>query len=301
MKSNLRIIGIIFFGIIVISMISFEQAWAANATTLKEITENPVQSFFTPDGTGVAFLAFIVGIAIYALFVWHFYRFISKRDLFPKVFFVISYESTASKIRKIIHVTIYVVSFPIVIFAWFSVLAFFIYVIAEGMPLYIAIFVSMTVIAVVRILTYYREDAAKEVAKMIPYAILSFVLTSVAIYANPNFFTDKELSSIPTLFLENIHAILAAVLLVSAFEYSFRVAFIVKRRFFPVVDQKLEETIESEVKEITKIHFKKIEDKEKELEKKIENKILEFKKIEDKTKELENKLKELQKKSNDSK
>jgi len=44
-----------------------------------------------------------------------------------------------------------------------------------------------------------------------------------------------------------------------------------------------------------------MEDKEKELEKKIENKILEFKKLEDKGKELENKLKELQEKSNDSK
>jgi hypothetical protein len=301
MKLNLRILGVILFGVIMISMISFEQAWAANATTLKEITENPVQSFFTPDGTGIAFLAFIVGIAIYALFVWHFYRFISKRDLFPKLFYVFEKRNEVSIIRKIITVVIYVVFFPIIIFVWFTVLAFFIYVIAEGMPLYIAIFVSMTIIAVVRILTYYREEAAKEIAKMIPYAILSFVLTSVAIYANPNFFTDKELGSIPTLFLEHYEGIIAAVLLVSAFEYSFRIAFLVKRKFFPVVDQKLEETVESEVKEITKIHFKKMEDKEKELEKKIENKILEFKKIADQQKELENKLKELQKKSNDSK
>ncbi len=301
MKLNLRILGVILFGVIIISMISFEQAWAANSTTLKEISENPVESFLTPDGTGVAFLAFIVGIAIYSLFVWYFYRFISKRDLFPKLFYVVENESEVSKTRKIIYAAIYVVSFPVIIFFWFSVLAFFIYIIAEGMPLYIAIFVSLTIIAVVRIISYYREDAAKEIAKMIPYAILSFVLTSVAIYANPNFFTDKELGSIPTLFLEHYEGIIAAVLLVSAFEYSFRIAFLVKRKFFPVVDQKLEETIESEVKEITKVHFKKMEDKEKELEKKIENKILEFKKLEDKGKELENKLKELQKKSNDSK
>jgi hypothetical protein len=300
MKLNLRILGVILFGIIIISMISFEQAWAANATTLKEISENPVESFLTPDGTGVAFLAFIVGIAIYSLFVWYFYRFISKRDLFPKLFYVVENESEVSKTRKIIYAAIYVVSFPVIIFVWFTVLAFFIYVIAEGMPLYIAIFVSLTIIAVVRIISYYREDAAKEIAKMIPYAILSFVLTSVAIYANPNFFTDKELGSIPTLFLEHYEGIIAAVLLVSVFEYSFRVAFLVKRKFWPVTDEKLEETIASEVKEITKVHFKKMEDKEKELEKKIENKILEFKKLEDKGKELENKLKELQKKSNDS-
>ena len=299
---KLGIVGVIFLlGIISISIISIEEAWAADADSLKEITENPVGSFFTPDGTGITFLAFIIGIALYALFVWYFYRFISRRDLFPKLFYVISNEPKISKIKKIIYAAIYVVSFPIIIFAWFSVLAFFIYIIAEGMPLFIAIFISMTIIAVVRILSYYREDAAKEIAKMIPYAILSFVLTSVAIYANPNFFTDKELISIPSLFLEHYQGILAAVLVVSVFEYSFRIAFIVKRRFLPVVDQKLEETIESEIKEITKIHFKKIEDKEKELEKKIEEKTLEFKKIVDQQKELENKLKELQKKSNDPK
>lgn len=301
MKSNLGIIGVIFLlGIILISIISFEQAWAADADSLKGITENPIDSFLTPDGTGIAFLAFIVGIATYSLFVWYFYRFISKRDLFPKLFYVLENEK-ASIIKKIIHVAIYAVSFPIIIFAWFSVLAFFIYIIAEGMPLHIAIFISMTIIAVVRILTYYREEAAKEIAKMIPYAILSFVLTSVAIYANPNFFTDKELISIPSLFLEHYEGIIAAVLLVSVFEYSFRFAFIVKRKFWPVVDAKLEETIENEVKEITKVHFKKMDDKEKELEKKIEEKTLEFKKIADQQKELENKLKELQKKSNDPK
>ncbi len=42
MKLNLRIFGVILFGVIMISMISFEQAWAADETTLKELfQENP--------------------------------------------------------------------------------------------------------------------------------------------------------------------------------------------------------------------------------------------------------------------
>ncbi len=169
------------------------------------------------------------------------------------------------------------------------------------MPLYIAIFVSMTIIAVVRILSYYKEDAAKEVAKMIPYAILSFVLTSVAVYANPNFFTDKEIYELPNTFIGNFEEILTAVLFVSAIEFFIRILWYVKRKFRPVADKVLEDEINKEVEDITKVHFKKMEDKEKWLEKKLEEKTLEFKKIADQQKELENKLKELQKKSNDSK
>ena len=58
----------------------------------------------------------------------------------------------------------------------------------------------------------------------------------------------------------------------------------------PVVEEKLENEIEQELKDITKIHFKKMEDKEKWLEKKIEDNILEFKKIEEKQKEIKSQL-----------
>ncbi len=299
---KLGIVGIIFLlGIMSTSTISIEESWAANATTFKELRDNPSEAFLTANGTGIAFFAFIVGIAIYALFVWYFYRFISKRNALVTFFRRYNKNENKSITTKVTYSIIYIVLFPIIIFAWFTILAFFIYIIAEGMPLYIAIFVSMTIIAVVRILSYYREDAAKEVAKMIPYAILSFLLTSVAVYANPNFFTDKEVLSLPNTFIANLEEIITAVLFVSAIEFTIRIVWYIKRRFRPVVEKMLEDDIENEVKEIAKIHFKKIEDKEKWLEKKLEEKTLEFKKIADQQKELENKLKELQKKSNDSK
>lgn len=279
-------------------MISIEEAWAANATTFKEIRENPERAFFTADGTGTAFFAFI---AIYSLFVWYFYRFISKRNALKQFFRSYSKQENPSKITVVKYGILYIILFPAIIFVWFTVLAFFIYIIADGMPLFIAIFISMTIIAVVRILSYYREEAAKEVAKMIPYAILSFLLTSVAVYANPNFFLDKDLHSVPNTFIANIEEIIIAVLFVSAIEFFIRLIWYVKRKYRPVVDKTLEDELEQEVKEITKIHFKKMEDKEKWLEKKLEEKTLEFKKIEEQQKELEDKLKELQKKSNDSK
>ena len=89
-------------------------------------------------------------------------------------------------------------------------------------------------------------------------------------YQDPNFFTEKDIGSIPSKFIESLEGIVFAVVIVSIFEYSFRIGFIIKRRLRPVTDKILEEDIEKQVEGISKAHFKKIEDKEKELEKKLE-------------------------------
>jgi len=275
MKSDARIIPMvaIIFGIVLISTNSSEQVWAQEPESFgKGVLEDPI-SIFHPEDRGFAFFMFIIGIAIYSLFVWYFYRYISKRDLFPKLFYGISQQSkekNQSLLKSVGFAVAYVILFPLVIFVWFTVLAFFVFLIGEDMPFHMALFVSLVIIGVVRILSYYREDAAKEVAKMIPYAILSFFLTSLVVFANPNFFTELQLRTIPSQFIDNFEGIAAAILMITTFEIFFRIAFIIKRKFLPVSDKILEEDVETEVESITKAHFKKMEDKEKALEKKLD-------------------------------
>jgi hypothetical protein len=272
---NLRLvqITIIIFGVVLISTNSFELSWAQDPESFgKGVLDDPV-TFFHPEERGFAFLMFIIGIALYSLFVWYFYRFISQRDLFPRLFSLIFCHKQGENPSKIMHVVFaaaYAILFPLVIFLWFVPLSFFLFLIGENMPFEMALFVSLAIIGVVRILTYYREEAAKEVSKMIPYAILSFFLTSLAVFANPNFFTEKHAQSIPSQFIDNFEGIVAAILIITIFEFGFRIAFIIKRRFLPVSDKILEDEIETEVESITKAHFKKMENKEKELEDKID-------------------------------
>jgi len=252
-------------------MFIINQAHAQESESFgKGFFEDPASHFLAGDGTGLTFLLFVIGIAIYALFVWYFYRYISKRDLFPKFFYILEKQEKYTKAKLVSFVGIYIFSFPVIIFIWFTVLAFFVYLVAEEMPMYLAIFVSMSIIAVVRILAYYREEAAKEIAKMIPYAILAFFLTSVAVYQDPHFFTEKDLGSVPSKFMESLEGIVFAVVVISIFEFAFRIGFIIKRRLWPVADKILEEDIEKQVEGISKAHFKKMESKEKELEKKLE-------------------------------
>ena len=49
--------------------------------------------------------------------------------------------------------------------------------------------------------------------------------------------------------MENIEGIIAAILLISAFEFSFRIAFTVKRKFIPQLGKKIEEEFEEGIDE----------------------------------------------------
>lgn len=266
---NLRLaqIAIIIFGVFFISVDSFEQAWAQDSTFATELIES---TFFSEDSKIFSFLLFVIGIAIYSLFVWSFYHFISKRDFLPKSFYPASVGDMVKPKLLVLSGAAYLVIFPAITFVWFIVLAFFVFLISKDMPFEVALFVSMSIIAVVRILSYYKEAASSEIAKMIPYAILSFLLTSAAVYADPNFFTEKQLNSIPVKFMESLGGILSAMAVVTVFEFGFRIIFIIKRRFLPVSDKILEEDVESEVESITNAHFKKMEDKQMKLENRIE-------------------------------
>jgi hypothetical protein len=271
MKLDLRIAQvIILFSIIFISINSHEQAWAQNSTLEEDMLVGPLFDFLDNNSV-LDFLLFIIGVAVYSLFVWYFYRFISKRDLLPKFFYPVFNEKNVSKIKIVGYSAAYLGVFPLIVFAWFIVLAFFVFLIGKEMPFEIALFVSLVIIGVVRILSYYREEASKEVAKMIPYAILSIFLTSLVVFNDPNFLTEKHFNLIPTHFIGNLEQIASAIIIITIFEFSFRAAFIIKRKILPKSDKKLEESIETEVEAITKAHFKKMEQRQIDAEKKIDD------------------------------
>lgn len=258
---------ILFILMVFLSTFTIDQIYAQEKDSLEaKFMENPVE-FYNVEGRGMAFLLFIAGVAIYSIFVWYFYRFISRRELIP--IRLLQGKDGKLSIKSIIKYSIaYVTLFPLIIFVWFFVLGYFIFIVAQDMPIHLSFFISMAIIGVVRIVAYFKEEASKEVAKMIPYAMLSIFLTSAVVYTNPNFVEPSELLDGLTLFTETPEDIIPYVTSVVMFEWAFRVIFIVKRKIFPVPEKKLEEEIEKEIDERLNIHYKKMESKEKEIEKK---------------------------------
>ena len=268
----------LFILIAFLSIFTIDQIYAQEKESLeKEFMSDPIE-FYNIEGRGMAFLLFIAGVAIYSIFVWYFYRFISRRELIP--IRLLKEKDGELSIKSVIKYAIaYVTLFPLIIFVWFFVLGYFIFIVAQDMPIHLSFFISMAIIGVVRIVSYFREEASKEVAKMIPYAMLSIFLTSAVVYTNPNFIEGDELLEGLTLFTESPETIIPYVASVVMFEWAFRIIFIVKRKIFPVHEKKLKKEIEDEIDERFNIHYKKIEKNEKEIEKRFDEIVKELKKL----------------------
>lgn len=137
-----------------------------------------------------ATLAFyIVIIAVYAVFVWKFYRFLARRDIIRLD--LRQYNTgTNPGWRKLFAVLLYMLEYiiimPFLIFFWFAILAVFILLLAKNQETIQVILIAASVIGAIRITSYISEDLSKDLAKMLPFTLLGFFIL------DPSFFSVKE-------------------------------------------------------------------------------------------------------------
>lgn len=124
-----------------------------------------------------AFLLLLYGgaVLLYSLFIWHFYRFLAKRDIFSMD--LKKYEKKRfSVFRKFFSFLFYIlrygIAFPLVSFFWAGVLGAFLFILSSQQPSQI-ILMSMSIVFATRIGAYYNEEMAREIAKLIPFALLA--------------------------------------------------------------------------------------------------------------------------------
>jgi hypothetical protein len=149
-------------------------------------------------------LLYTIGIFLYSVFIWYFYKKLSKRDLLELD--LMHYDFDVSKwawLKKTISVALYIVEycfvFPIYIFFWFSVTTLLMFVIAETGDVGNILLISMSLIATVRVASYFKEELSNDIAKLLPFALLAVIIT------NPLFFSVEELleriSQLPNFFV----------------------------------------------------------------------------------------------------
>ncbi len=118
-------------------------------------------------------VTFVIGVTIYSIFVFRFYRFLAKKDIFS---LNIKERDTHPHVKKILYVVKYIILFPLVAFFWFLILAVLLMVIVESATMENILFVSVAVVSAVRIAAYYHEDLSKELAKLLPFALLALFI-----------------------------------------------------------------------------------------------------------------------------
>jgi len=161
-------------------------------------------------------LIFTIGILFYAVFVWLFYRNLSKRDLFK--FDLSKYELPEIKWRRLkkagstfLYILKYGIIFPLYVGFWFAVLTIFLYVLSEDVTVRQMALVSIALVSAVRITAYLKEDLSRDLAKLVPFALLAIFLI------DPNFFSwdllMNRLNAIPTLGWEILKFLTFSILL----------------------------------------------------------------------------------------
>ncbi|MFH1682886.1 MAG: hypothetical protein ABIA37_03745 [Candidatus Woesearchaeota archaeon] len=127
---------------------------------------------------------FIFGMVIYSIFIFKFYLFVSKRDIF-KMDLAQYNRSEHPLLNKtlgaILYTLEYILFLPLFTFFWFMVFTLFLVMMSKH-DLQTVLLISVAVIAAVRITAYYKEDLSKDLAKMLPFAMLGIFLLDMSYF-----------------------------------------------------------------------------------------------------------------------
>ena len=126
---------------------------------------------------------YVLGMAIYAIFIFKFYRFIAGRDIF-NIDLSRNDASSVPVLRDffalIWYVIRFIVLFPAFAFFWFAILTVMLAFLSEGRELSQILIIALATVSAVRVCAYYDEDLSRDLAKILPFAVLSFLLVNAS-------------------------------------------------------------------------------------------------------------------------
>lgn len=149
-----------------------------------------IQNLLSPiyagyEGQLITLATYTIGMVVYAIVIWHFYRHLAKREIFSK-------KGTGGYVVK------YMILFPLVSFIWFVILSLFLFFLAKNISVENVLLISITIVSAVRAAAYYNEDLSKDLAKMIPFALLGIFIV------DPTYFSMElvleRIATLPTMF-----------------------------------------------------------------------------------------------------
>lgn len=173
-------------------------------------------------------IPFVIGMAIYGIFVFKFYKFLAKREIFEIDLqkYNKSEHPTISKFFSIVlYIIEYVLLFPVFTFFWFAVITLLLMFLAKEQAVSNILLISIALVGAVRITAYYNEELSKDFAKMLPFALLGVFLIDVRYFA----FIDSfiALKEIPALWVTLAYYLIFVIVL----EFVLRIGYLAVKPF----------------------------------------------------------------------
>lgn len=136
----------------------------------------------------------VAGIVIYAIFIFKFYKYLSKRDILTAGW-THKYSWNEGHIKSIIKVFLYILEYiilvPIIIFFWFLVMALLLLFMSNNSANHIML-ISMAIVAAIRVVAYYREDLAIDLAKLMPLTLIAIFVSDISFFSLSTTFENAK-------------------------------------------------------------------------------------------------------------
>ncbi|MBW2963526.1 hypothetical protein KY306_02000 [Candidatus Woesearchaeota archaeon] len=126
-------------------------------------------------------ILFVIGMVLYAVFIFKFYRFLGRKDIF-KLNLKEKY-GVQKFFGGIWYVIEHLLLFPIAVFLWFAIVSVLLMILAKNQTTSGILLISMALVATIRITAYYHEDLSKDLAKMLPFALLGVFLIDISFFS----------------------------------------------------------------------------------------------------------------------
>jgi len=141
-------------------------------------------------------------IAIYAIVIWHYYRLLARRDFFH-------FEGVKGEggwvwflnfLEELEFLVKYIIVYPLLSFIFFGIFSIMMFLLSKDQTIPVILVTAVTIISATRITAYYNEDLSKDLAKLMPFALLGVFIVQANFFdtgllmeritALPNFFVD---------------------------------------------------------------------------------------------------------------
>ena len=124
-----------------------------------------------------------VVIVVYLVFIFEFYRFVARRDIFKLRFRhyargVVgrSVESVGNVVRIVLYVVEYLVVYPVLTIVWYVFYLFLVVLLAPGVDIQVLLVTAMAIVTAIRVTAYYSQNLSQDLAKMLPLGILGALI-----------------------------------------------------------------------------------------------------------------------------
>jgi len=160
----------------------------------------------------------IISIAIYSIIIWHFYRYIAKRDCF---------KTSDCKYPKLVGFAKYCFGFPFVAIMFFLGFSLMLLLLTRKLDVVSILSTSFALIIAIRISAYYSEDLSKDVAKLLPFVLLGIFLV------DPTYFNLDDVTNNINSLPGYVNQIVIYIIMIILVEWVLRIALTIRYKIIP--------------------------------------------------------------------